>query len=578
MEITIESFVKRNAYSYIRFSSAAQSEGDSFRRQMSRTEEFCEDNELELNKTRYEDLGVSGWTGENMEKGALGDFLHAVKLGKVPKGSVLVVENLDRFSRLPPRTAYNKLAEIIELGVDVVTLEDRKFHTKDTLDDFATLMSSFAIMQRAHDESSRKSRLVQQALDQKRKMAMAGKEILNSRCPAWLRAKADKSGFEFIPERVAVLQRIIGMMKDGRGKREIARTLNAEAVPTWGSTKRSAKEWEEHNILAVTKSRSLVGELQLDQRKKQKGPVIPGYYPAVIDEKTWQAIQPDKREHTSGPQSNVLNLFAGLLHDGYHPHYRMKVTIGIGRDRTYYYMQSDYRRNDPACADYDRDRKKKVKGRKLKLAKPLSCETLNYEEFEKHVLQHFEGINFSEMLPRATAAETSRADVLKAEKRKAEKAAEKLLAMVEQEDGGDSVLVMGRIRELETNIKRLAKELAVEEQRAKKERLTMDGFELEQKRLEELINASTREARLSLRALFLRIMTRIDVYTAGLFGDCGHIPEDLKDVVYPDRVGMTCYCISMVGGYKMWFWWDGRQTWLEPGAEMPPALDKLDME
>ena len=53
--------MKRNAYSYIRFASAAQVAGDSFRRQITRTEEFCRKNNLLLNKVRFEDLGVSGW-------------------------------------------------------------------------------------------------------------------------------------------------------------------------------------------------------------------------------------------------------------------------------------------------------------------------------------------------------------------------------------------------------------------------------------------------------------------------------------------------------------------------------------
>ena len=135
MDTTIESYVKRNAYSYIRFSSLGQIGNDSVRRQISRTVEFCQRHNLLLNETRYQDLGVSGWTGQNMETGALGAFLAAVKEKKVQPGSCLIVENWDRFSRLKPRIAYNKLAEIIEHGVDVVTLEDGKFHTKETLDD-----------------------------------------------------------------------------------------------------------------------------------------------------------------------------------------------------------------------------------------------------------------------------------------------------------------------------------------------------------------------------------------------------------------------------------------------------------
>ena len=111
MNTTIESYVKRNAYSYIRFSSLGQIGNDSVRRQISRTVEFCQKHNLLLNETRYQDLGVSGWTGKNMETGALGAFLAAVKAKKVQPGSCLIVENWDRFSRLKPRIAYNKLAK-----------------------------------------------------------------------------------------------------------------------------------------------------------------------------------------------------------------------------------------------------------------------------------------------------------------------------------------------------------------------------------------------------------------------------------------------------------------------------------
>ena len=86
MNTSIESYVKRNAYSYIRFASAAQVAGDSFRRQITRTEEFCRKNNLLLNKVRFEDLGVSGWKGKNIEKTALGDCIFAAKAGKIPKG------------------------------------------------------------------------------------------------------------------------------------------------------------------------------------------------------------------------------------------------------------------------------------------------------------------------------------------------------------------------------------------------------------------------------------------------------------------------------------------------------------
>jgi len=55
-----ETIVKRHAYSYIRFSSLEQAKGDSYRRQLERTEKYCKEHNLVLNDTRYADLGVSG--------------------------------------------------------------------------------------------------------------------------------------------------------------------------------------------------------------------------------------------------------------------------------------------------------------------------------------------------------------------------------------------------------------------------------------------------------------------------------------------------------------------------------------
>ena len=78
-----DTIVKRHACSYIRFSSLEQAKGDSYRRQMARTEDFCKQHNLILNETRFEDLGVSGWTDKNIERGRLGDFIAAVKAGKI---------------------------------------------------------------------------------------------------------------------------------------------------------------------------------------------------------------------------------------------------------------------------------------------------------------------------------------------------------------------------------------------------------------------------------------------------------------------------------------------------------------
>jgi len=80
------------AYSYIRFSKPEQAFGDSLRRQAQLSQEYAEKHNLELDTTlNMRDLGLSGFHGTNLERGALGKFLEHVKQGQIAKGSVLIV-------------------------------------------------------------------------------------------------------------------------------------------------------------------------------------------------------------------------------------------------------------------------------------------------------------------------------------------------------------------------------------------------------------------------------------------------------------------------------------------------------
>jgi hypothetical protein len=126
-------------------------------------------------------------------------------------------------------------------------------------------------MEQANEESTRKRRLISATCAQKRKQAIAGNGILNWNCPPWLKVNADKTGFEVRPERVAIVHRIIKLIKEGKGKCEISRMFDAENVPTWGSDKKWknqmwAKRWRVNYILEVVKSRVLVAELKLPEK------------------------------------------------------------------------------------------------------------------------------------------------------------------------------------------------------------------------------------------------------------------------------------------------------------------------
>ncbi|NDE98609.1 MAG: recombinase family protein [Verrucomicrobia bacterium] len=109
---------QRLAISYVRFSTIEQLGGDSIRRQTEATEAYCKRNGLTLtNDYRLRDLGKSAFKGDHRSAtGALGILEKQVAEGKIPKGTVLIVENLDRLSREDIVSAQLMLLNLINRG------------------------------------------------------------------------------------------------------------------------------------------------------------------------------------------------------------------------------------------------------------------------------------------------------------------------------------------------------------------------------------------------------------------------------------------------------------------------------
>ncbi len=223
-------------------------QGDSFRRQASLAREWAKRNNVELDETlTFHDLGVSAFRGQNADTGKLAEFLEAVRVGLVPRGSYLLVESLDRISRDKARRGIAKLQDICDEGIAVVTLADGKVYTSDVLDDDPmALMYAFMVAIRANEESAMKARRLKAAWQGKR--LKAAEAPLTSRCPAWLQLKTDRSGFVVIKDRAAVVRRVYRMLLDGHGQERIAAALNGEKVPTFGS----AAMWHRSYIQKLT--------------------------------------------------------------------------------------------------------------------------------------------------------------------------------------------------------------------------------------------------------------------------------------------------------------------------------------
>lgn len=315
------------AYSYLRFSTPEQSKGDSLRRQTALAEEYAKQHGLTLDsELRLRDLGVSAFRGDNAAVGALGAFLQAIRDGLVPKGSLLLVEALDRISRKQARKAVRILEEVLEGGVDVVTLNDGKRWTEESLDG-ADFLLAILLFMRGNEESATKAKRLKAAWVGKRERAARG-EIQSTRVPAWLRAEGSAAKdtrdakLSLIPERAKLVRRMFSLFLGGLGKKAIAEQFNEERVPTWGAGKgrNRAQFWHGSYVLKILTNPAVTGRFvpHIEEHRDGKMHRVPqqpvaDYYPRVIDDETFQRVQTligARRATVRG--SRVASLVAGL--------------------------------------------------------------------------------------------------------------------------------------------------------------------------------------------------------------------------------------------------------------------------
>ncbi|NWA25798.1 recombinase family protein [Pseudomonas gingeri] len=207
-------------YSYTRFSDPKQALGHSADRQLQYAKVWAAERGLTLDESlSLKDEGLSAFHQRHVKQGALGVFLLAVDEGRIPPGSVLIVEGLDRLSRAEPIQAQAQLAQIINAGITVVTASDGREYNREKLKaQPMDLVYSLLVMIRAHEESDTKSKRVKAAIRRQCEGWMAGTYrglIRNGGDANWL--KWTGSAWELIPDRVEVVLLAIEKYKEGLG-------------------------------------------------------------------------------------------------------------------------------------------------------------------------------------------------------------------------------------------------------------------------------------------------------------------------------------------------------------------------
>jgi DNA invertase Pin-like site-specific DNA recombinase len=313
------------AYSYIRFSHPEQAKGDSLRRQTEAAAEWCKRHKANLDTSlTLHDLGRSAYTGkhrENPDRHALAAFLKLVEAGKVPRGSFLILENLDRLSREHIQPALLLALNLLQAGIRIVQLKPVEM-TFDDKSDTMPVMMMMMELSRGHGESAIKSERIGQAWQEKKRRARNGEAqeatrrmgkncyVLTHRLPAWIEERAGK--LYLIPERGTAVKRIFDLAIAGYGQLLIIKKLNEEGIAPFG-----AKPWNRAVVNRVLNDRRALGEFQPKKGKTSEpdGEPIKDYFPAVVTENEWLSARAGQRQRYKhrGRPGHYVNAFAGLL-------------------------------------------------------------------------------------------------------------------------------------------------------------------------------------------------------------------------------------------------------------------------
>lgn len=270
----------------MRFSDPKQAAGSSADRQLEYAKRWAAERGLTLDSTlSMQDEGLSAYHQRHVTRGALGVFLQAIDDGRIPAGSVLIVEGLDRLSRAEPIQAQAQLAQIINAGITVVTASDGREYNREGLKaQPMDLVYSLLVMIRAHEESDTKSKRVRAAIHRQCQGWIAGTWrglVRNGKDPHWV--SLDGDSFKLASPRAEAVLKAIRMFREGHGAVRIMRTLEELGLQLTNGGNPSQQ------LYRIIRNRALIGEKVLNVDGEEYR--LPGYYPALIDPAEFADLQ-----------------------------------------------------------------------------------------------------------------------------------------------------------------------------------------------------------------------------------------------------------------------------------------------
>ncbi|MDM9075505.1 recombinase family protein [Enterobacter roggenkampii] len=242
--------------------------------------------------------GVSAYSGKNIEDGSvLKTFIDDVLQKKITN-SVLVIENLDRFSRAAPNRAAGLFLSLINAGCDIHEVETEMIHHQ-----YSDLNIISGGLQRAHNESKRKARLSIKNWDERIKNTIDGTSVLTHRVPSWIEVKNNK--YVIKKGESEKYNLIFKMYADGFWPAAIRDELKNRRMQI------NEREPTIHHLMKIIKDKRLIGRFNSTGRKVLDGMPI---YPVVVEPELFELVNDLRKQRNPLGKINVKanNLFAGL--------------------------------------------------------------------------------------------------------------------------------------------------------------------------------------------------------------------------------------------------------------------------
>ena len=310
----------KTAYSYRRWSTASQTDRDSGIRQSNSAKRWMDDFGTSLgyvlSDATFTDAGKSGYKGKHIAtdesgqaKGDLMRFIQSVEEGKIPRDSILLVDEISRFSRLPLSIAVPLFMDVLNSGIGLVFTSsfDKRIITAQLINSDGYLLPSLVSdMFRVNAESVEKGKKVK-----------AAKQTLFADIKNGLvRRNNLPKYFTFVPdvpsnpkcwvgkyienEHTKTVEKIIKMFLAGKSLYSIADHLNELKTPTV----KYAGKWNATTIRKILQNELLKGEYK---GKKD-------YVPKIIDSVEFDKIQNilKQNQFNRGRKSNFINIFRGV--------------------------------------------------------------------------------------------------------------------------------------------------------------------------------------------------------------------------------------------------------------------------